>query len=372
MNKTPIIDTTRELREFARFLGEQPVIAVDLEADSMHHYTEKVCLLQFTAAGRTALVDPLALPDLEPLRAPLEDSAIRKLFHAADYDLRCLRRDFDLQVRGLFDSMLAAQFCGEEKIGLADLLGKYFGLEIDKKYQRADWTVRPLPEEMVAYAAGDTAFLDWLAGLLEERLRQLDRLFWLEEECRLLQEVAFENGDGPLFMRFKGAGRLGRRQLAILEALLRWRDKRARRRDVPPFRIIGNKSLLSVATAAPRTLRAMAGLEGLSPKLIDRYGRELLRCVEEGLSLPVERLPSFPRRGRQERDPRVEERLARLKAWRTAKAADLGLDPGVLINNSLLEAVARLNPRRETELQAIEGMRDWQRQVLGAELLACL
>lgn len=372
MNKTPIIDTPQGLREFARFLGEQPVIAVDLEADSMHHYTEKVCLLQFTAAGRTALADPLALPDLEPLRPVLADPAIRKLFHAADYDLRCLRRDFGLQVRGLFDSMLAAQFAGEAKIGLADLLGKYFGLEIDKKYQRADWTVRPLPAEMVAYAAGDTVHLERLAGLLEERLRRLGRLDWLAEECRLLEEVAFEENGGPLFLRFKGAGRLGGRQLAILEALLRWRDESARRRDVPPFRVIGNKSLLAVATAAPRTRRALAGLEELPPKLAERYGRDLLRCVEEGLSLPAERLPVFPRRVRQERDPQAEKRLTRLKAWRAAKAAELELDPGVLINNGLLEGIARRNPANEEELREIPGLRNWQRRELGAGLLSCL
>jgi len=358
-----------ELEEFARFLADQPVIAVDLEADSMHHYTEQVCLLQFTAAGRTVLLDPLALPDLEPLRKLFANPRQRKLFHAADYDLRCMRRDFGLQIRGLFDSMIAAQFCGEEKIGLADLLGKYFDLKIDKKYQRADWTIRPLPAEMIAYAAGDTCDLQRLATLLEERLAELGRLDWHAEECAQLEEVAFDNNGGPLFLRFKGAGRLDRRQLAILEQLLQWRNQEARRRDVPHFKVIGNKPLLAIATAAPNKLGALKGLEGLFPRLIERIGKQLLHCVAQGEAVPTEELPSYPRSERRLRDPALEQRLTGLKQWRKEKSTALKLDPGVLINNALLEEVARRRPRASAELAEIPGLRRWQTEELGDDLL---
>lgn len=372
MKNTPIIEDPSELEEFVQFLAEQQVIAVDLEADSMHHFTEQVCLLQFTAGDRNMLVDPLALPDLEALRGVLEDPACRKLFHAADYDLRCLRRDFGLQINGLFDSMIAAQLCGEEKIGLADLLDKYFGLKVDKKYQRADWTIRPLPGEMIAYAAGDTADLERLVAILEQRLADLGRLDWHAEECALMQQVAFEENNGPLFLRFKGAGRLDRRQLATLEQLLQWRLRRAQRRDVQPFKVLGNKSLLSIASNAPQTARALGRMEGMAPRLVERIGRELLACVSEGLAIPENQLPSFPRGERRQRDPQADQRFERLKQWRRQEAERLQLDAGVMINNGLLEAIAYNPPQQLDGLSRFPAMRNWQRREFGEQILACL
>ncbi|RMF71833.1 MAG: ribonuclease D [Alphaproteobacteria bacterium] len=372
MNRTPIITTSSALKEFAEFLLDQAVVAVDLEADSMHHYTEQVCLLQVTAAGQTRLIDPLALDSLEPLRPVLAERKIRKLFHAADYDLRCLRRDFGLEVAGLFDSMVAAQFCGEERIGLADLLARYFDIQLDKKYQRADWTTRPLPAEMVAYAACDTCYLENLAGLLEQKLKELGRLDWLAEECLLLEQVAFDANEGPMCLRIKGAGKLNGRQLAVLEELLQWRDRTARRRDVPPFKVVGNRPLLEIATMAPRSLRALDGMDGLPPRLLGRIGRDLLACVEKGLSWPESELPVWPRGPRRQRDPEVDTRLDALKQWRRKTAKRLGLDPGVMINNGLLEAMARLWPFREADLPRIEGLRNWQRREFGQEIMQVL
>lgn len=372
MPNTPILTQVSELNELAVFLADQPVIAVDLEADSMHHYTEQVCLLQFTAADRTLLVDPLALPDLEPLREIFANPSQRKLFHAGDYDLRCLRRDFGLQIRGLFDSMIAAQFCGEAKIGLADLLGKYFDLQIDKKYQRADWTLRPLPGEMIAYAAGDTRDLQRLVAILEQRLVDLGRTSWLEEECAQLEEVAFNENGGPRYLRFKGAGRLDRRQLGLLEVLLQWRDEQARKRDVPAFKVIGNKQLVGIATTSPQTMRALAEVDGLFPRLVDRIGKQLLGCVEEAMAIPEEELPVYPRGERRLRDLEADGRFEQLKKWRQSKAAELQLDPGVLINNSLLEAIARTNPQKIAQLEPVEGLRTWQRIALGKDMLQVL
>jgi len=372
MKNTPIISSLPDLEEFARFLADQSVIAVDLEADSMHHFTEQVCLLQFTAAGRTLLVDPLALPTLDPLKDLMGNPQQRKLFHAGDYDLRCLRRDFGIQVRGLFDSMIAAQLCGEAKIGLADLLGKYFGLQIDKKYQRADWTIRPLPAEMISYAAGDTCDLERLVELLEARLGELGRSDWHAEECAVLEEVAFNANGGPMFLRFKGAGRLERRQLAILEALLQWRIKRAQKRDVPPFKVIGNKPLLAIATSAPQTAKALGRLEGMFPRLVERIGRELLECVAEGEAVAENQLPSFPKGQRRLRDPQADLRFDKLKQWRKNKAAELQLDAGVMINNALLEAIAYDPPAELDGLARFSGMRNWQRREFGDEILACL
>ena len=372
MSLPPILTTTEEVARLSGELARQQVIAVDLEADSMHNYREKVCLLQVSTPQETVLIDPLAEIDLEPLAEVLADPAVRKIFHAADYDIRCLHRDFGLEIRGLFDTMIACQFTGEQKVGLADVLNKYFSISLDKAFQRADWSQRPLPEEMIRYAAEDTRHLHRLAAMLEERLQQLGRHEWVAEEFALLEKVRHAEADGPLFLRFKGAGRLAPRQLAALEGLLQFRDSEAQRRDCPLFKVVGNRPLLDLARNLPRGLQALVGIEGISPRLADRYGSRWLKIIEAALALPEEDLPVFPRQERPERDPRAEARLAILKKWRQDKAAELGMDTGVLINNAVLEEIARLDASDPQELTQVEAMKGWQRREFAQELVQTL
>lgn len=372
MPDTPILTTTAQVAELAAELGRETAIAVDLEADSMHCYKEKVCLLQFSTSQRTVLVDPLAGADLAPLQGVLADPAIRKIFHAADYDIRCLRRDFDIQIRGLFDTMISCQFLGEEKVGLADVLGKYFGVVLDKQFQRADWAQRPLSPGMIRYAAEDTRHLHGLVELLEEKLRQKGRLEWVAEEFELLEQVRHTENPGPMFLRLKGAGTLDRRGLAVAEELLRWRDGEARRRDCPPFKVLGNQPLLALASRQPQEQTALAGIDGLPPRLAERYGRDLLQAVAAGLALPESKLPRYPRSERTLRDPEVDARTARLKEWRRAKAAELEIDSGVLINNALLEELARRQPRNAAAMAEVPGLKRWQQRELGPGLLQAL
>jgi ribonuclease D len=372
MTQPAILTTSAEVATLARELRREPVLAVDLEADSMHRYREQVCLLQLSVPERTVLIDPLQGASLEPLAEQFADPAVRKIFHAADYDLRCLYRDFGLQVHGLFDTMISAQLLGEEKIGLADVLVKHFGVALDKRFQRADWAIRPLPPGMIAYAAEDTRHLHRLMALFETRLNEAGRMTWAAEEFRLLEGVRFSEQDGPLCLRLKGAGTLDRRQLGVLEELLQWRETEAERRDRPPFQVVGNPILLAVAKYAPQTAAALAAIEELPARLRDRYGRDLLAAVGRGLALPTGALPAWPRTPRTERDPAVELRLSALKSWRREKAAALVIDPGVLINNALLEALARDKPVSAAALEAFPGLKQWQRQALGAELCAVL
>ncbi len=369
MSLPPILTRDPEIAGLAETLRREKVIAVDLEADSMHNYREKICLLQFSTPEATVLVDPLGGGDLAPLGEVLADPAIRKLFHAADYDIRCLRRDFGWQVNGLFDTMVSCQFLGEEKFGLADVLLKYFGVELDKQYQRADWSLRPMSEGMIRYAAADTAHLHVLGEQLEARLVAAGRRDWLAEEFALLEQVRFQENEGPMLLRFKGAGALERRQLALLEELLQWREREAERRDRPPFKVLGNKSLLAMAQNAPRTLQGLTGLEGLSPRLVERYGKALLRVIEQGLAVPEAQLPIYPRGERRRRDPHAEERLKQLKAWRSDAAAGYGIEPGVLINNAQLEGLSTSPARTRDELP---GLKNWQRRELGEALLEVL
>jgi len=372
MNLPPILTTTEQVAEFAAELQPCPVIAVDLEADSMHNYQEKVCLLQFSTPERTVLIDPLTGADLAPLKPILADASIRKIFHAADYDIRCLARDFAIEIVGLFDTMISSQFLGEEKFGLVDVLRKYFGVELDKQYQRADWSIRPLSAGMIRYAAEDTCHLHKLVTELERQLIEKGRLEWVQEEFSLLEKARFTVHNGPEYLRFKGAGSLEPRQLAVLENLLLWRDDEARRRDCPLYKVLGNKTLLEMAKLKPTGRNALQEVEGLSPRLIDRYGGKLLHAVSQALDLPESKLPVYPRGERRVKDPEVEKRLSRLKEWRKKTAARLELDPGVLINNALLEELARRQPRSEADLTEISLMKNWQRKELGEGILRTL
>jgi ribonuclease D len=264
---TLIIRDVDGLARFAADLAQERCLAVDLEADSLHHYADKVCLLQFSTAHRDVLVDPLTLPTLDPLKPVFADPSVRKVFHAGDYDLRSLWRDFGISVAGLFDTMVAAQLLGEEKIGLSDLLEKHFGVCLDKRFQKADWSKRPLPPEMLRYAVEDTRHLRRLSVLLEKELAARGRLAWATEEFSLTEQVRFSDApEGPSCLRVKGARALERRGLAVLEELLRWRDDKARERDVPLFKVVGTETLLELARISPAT-RDDLRLAGPSPRV---------------------------------------------------------------------------------------------------------
>lgn len=372
MRNIEILTTDAGVAELAGQLATESVIAVDLEADALHNYQEKVCLLQVSTQQRTVLVDTLVATDLSPLQEVFADPAVRKIFHAADYDLRCLKRDFGLQVRGLFDTMVSAQLLGEERIGLADLLGKYCGVELDKRYQKADWSQRPLPAEMVRYAAADTEYLHRLAALFVTRLEALGRMSWVAEECALLEEVRFAEPTGPLCVRFKGAATLTRRELGVLEALLQWREEEGARLDRPVYKVLGNKVLLELARRMPQQKDGLHGIEGLPPRLIERFGKALLAAVDRGRATPEQELPHFPRTPRKPRDPAREDRFKLLRQWREQEAVSYALSPGVLINNATLDALAAAHPRSEAELERVAGLKKWQKAELGAGLLAVL
>ncbi len=361
-----MITTQSGLEELAARLGREPLIACDLEADSLHHYREKVCLLQFSTPDYSALLDPLAIADLSPLAPVMADPQIRKIFHGADYDIRSLHRDFGIEVQNLFDTMIACQFLGEKEVGLAAALKKRFGVELDKQFQKADWSRRPLSPEMLAYAVEDTTLLISFYGQLSEELQAKGRLAWVEEECSVLQGVrVVSREDAPLFIRFKGAAKMEPRALAVLEELLRFRDEQAGRLDRPPFKVIGNEALTELAEKRPRLPSDLAGIPGLSEKVVQRVGAGLLKAVARGCALPAAELPRFPFIPRSPRDPMKEERLKLLKGWREVKAKNLLLEPGILANNSLLEALAEL-----PEAAAVDAVipRRWQRELFGEDV----
>jgi ribonuclease D len=365
-----MITTPPALRKAVTEIAGERTLACDLEADSMHHYREKVCLVQLSVPGRTYILDPLSCPDLTPLAPILADPAVRKVFHGADYDVRSLHRDFGMVLNNLFDTMIACQFLGEKELGLAAQLKKRFGAELDKRFQKADWSRRPLTAEMLDYASQDTSLLIELCRQLEGELRVKGRLAWVEEECALLSQVRMaERGDEPLFLRFKGASRMEPRTLAVLEELLRARDERAQQADLPPFKIVGNDLLREVADKKPRQRDDLAAIGGFPQKLLERHGRWLLAAVARGMALEGEKLPRYPASRRPETDREREGRLKRLKTWREEKGRELGMDTGILANNALLEKVAESPPKSPEELAQLEGLKGWQREIFGTDLI---
>ncbi len=367
MTSYVMINDPESLCRAAERLAQESILAFDLEADSMHHYREQVCLLQISAKNENLIVDPLVCGDLSPLAPLLADPAIVKVFHGADYDVRMLHRCFSMEINNLFDTMIACQFLGEPAVGLAAVLKKRFGVELDKKYQQADWSRRPLPREMLDYAAKDTSLLIPLHGQLTTELASLGRISWVEEECLLLSRVRMvERCEEPMFLRFKGASRLRGESLALLEELLRFRDEEAQRRDLPPFKVMGNETLRELAERLPATQGELAGIPGLSPKLQERYGRAILQAARRVRDIPRQELPIYPRQPRVERGREQEVRLKRLKEWRTRKATELGVEPGILANNALLDSLA---DRLPTRLQDLAGIKGWQATLFGEELL---
>jgi ribonuclease D len=311
---------------------------------------------------------------LAPLNQVLGDPGVEIVFHDADYDLRLLHQEYGFHAIKLFDTRVAAQLLNEPGVGLAALLEKYLGVHLDKRFQRADWSARPLSPEMLEYAAGDTRHLPMLRDLLREQLIQRGRLAWAEEEFGLLSGVRWHavNADEPAYLRMKGAKALNARGLAILRELFQWRDDLAQRTDRAAFRILNNEPMLFMAKSPPSDLRALKEVRGIGPEQAERRGRDILAAVQRGLSIPEQDLPRVTRPPRRQADPAYEARLERLKGVRNQLAIRYDLAPGVLCSNGTLEAVARTNPATIQEMAEISELRRWQLQEIGGVLLAAL
>jgi ribonuclease D len=368
-----MIEKRRDLRRIAKDLHTGGIIGVDLEADSMFHYQEKVCLVQMASNERTFLIDPLALKDLSPLAPVFADPGIRKVFHGADYDIRSLYRDFGIEVRSLFDTQVAARFLGFMKTSLASLLKDVSGLVIEKKYQKKDWSQRPLPPEMCVYAARDACHLMELSKVFEERLRAKGLLFCVEEECEVLSKVRpAPVEETPFFLRFKGSGNLDSRNLAVLEALLKLRDELARKQDRPPFKILGNIPIMEMAQKKPVSLRELKSVEGLSARRIESLGSPLLHRISQALSLPEEALPSYPYKSRSAYDPKVASRIRLLREWRVQRSKSLNIDSALTLTNAQIRSLADTPPQKPGDLQRIGGLRNWQKRLFGNEICELL
>jgi ribonuclease D len=373
------VDDPARLSQLQRDLASQTWIALDSEAAGFHRYSDRLCLLQITTSTDTWIVDSLALDPSDALRGPLENPSVEILMHGADYDLRLLDRDLGVHLRGLFDTQVAAAILGEGALGLAALLEKYQGLKLSKKFQRADWARRPLPHDMLEYAAGDTMHLHELTTLLRGKLAEAGRTEWAREECRFLEEArwteaAGDDGDDPA-MKVKGARDLSPREVAYLREALDWRDKLAKARDKAPFRIAGDQALLELVVRRPGSTDQLAEVKGFNPALARQEGQELLERMARVALRPdkdILPLPRRPRTGPGRPPPDAETRAERLKEIRNKRADELAIDRGTLLPNAVVLEIARREPRTPEELAEVPGLGRWQAEVLGEAMLAAL
>lgn len=349
-------------------IAAEPVIAVDTEADSLHSYFDKVCLVQISADNDDFVVDPLSGVELARFGEVLANPAITKILHGADYDLRIMNRDFGFTIANLIDTSVAAQLLGYEAFGLGALLERHFGVKVNKAHQRADWAMRPLTPEMLEYAALDTHYLVELAARLRDELTALGRWEWALEEFSRLEAIRYrENGDAEPWRKMKNLGTLDRRSLAIVRDLHSWRDGLARAADRPPFKIMGNDQLIEIAKTRPATTQDLAKIKGVSRYHLDRHGRELLAIVKRAMAIPEEELPEKNEPKPWIRDRETESRIDRMKKVRDRAAKELKIDPAVLAPRHVLAAIAT-----NGTLDDVPAMRNWQKQVIGDQLLAAL
>lgn len=370
LNTVQLIDQQAALPALTAVLSRERQLSLDSESDSFHHYEEQACLLQIATPDQTVLLDLLRLDHLEPLLPLFADPAIEKVLHGADYDVRILGRDYGVKFTHLFDTMIAAQLIGLEAFGLGALVQQHFAVTLNKRFQKADWTQRPFPPEMIRYAAEDTAYLLPLRDVLARMLEEKGRLSWLREECDRLVTLEASERPAPSCFAVKGAGRLTPQQLAVLQALIDVRDTLARAADRAPFRIIAPDALLEVAQRQPADLGALTAIKGLSRRLIEAEGERLLDAIRRAQALPSARWPTRPRSPYTHLTQAQEEQVRRLKAARQQHAERLKLSPGLLCSNAVMEGLVRLeHPAADAVAQRLS---PWRASILGEEFTAIL
>ncbi|MHB8629690.1 MAG: ribonuclease D [Aggregatilineales bacterium] len=360
------VTTTEHLRALAAGWQHAPLIALDTESNSLYAYRERICLVQLSTRQADYVIDPLTV-DLEPLRALFANPAIEKVFHAAEYDLICLKREYHFTIENVFDTMFAARVIGRKQYGLAALLQEFFDVQTDKHFQRADWSRRPLPIDQIRYAQQDTHYLALIRDRLLAELEAEGRLAEARELFEALTavepgEISFDE-DG--YWRMAGARDFNRRQMAQLRELYLWRDSQARRADCPPFKIMSDQALIGLVEANPHSPGQIYAVRALPPSLARRYSRELLQVLARGVQAPLPRRPESPPRV----EPIVQARYDALQQWRKARAIERGVESDIILNKEAMWAMARRPPMNLTDLESVPGLGPWRRNAYAAELI---
>jgi ribonuclease D len=364
-----LIAAPAQLISLVHDLEAAPVIAVDTESNSLFAYWEQVCLVQFSTPARDYIVDPLALPDLGALALLFANRGQQKIFHAAEYDLLCLKRDYGFEFANIFDTMVAARTLGWPQVGLGPILETRFGVKTNTKYQRANWGHRPLTLAQLDYARRDTRYLCGLKDQLEAELAAAGRLEEAQEEfARLTQVQPSENAPSPDgFWQIAGARDLRPAQAAVLREVYWYREQQAQHANRPPFKVMSEQTLLEIAQQCPRRVNDLCGVTGMTPGQIRRHATGLLKAVQRGQAAPPPQPPQAPS------DPdEVRERYDCLRQWRKKKAQERGVESDVIVPREALREIALRAPRTLEELSQIGQLGPWRRQAYGKDILKCL
>ena len=369
------IRTPEELDALVVSLGRARTLSIDTEADGLHHHPVKLCLVQVADdRGRGHLVDPLALPTLEPLGPFFADPGVVKILHAADNDLGYLKRLYGFSVANIFDTAIAARFLGVTSLSLDGLLRDFIGVDPGPSRQKDDWSKRPLSPAQETYALNDVLHLIPLRERLLEALRAKGREFWVEEEFASIAAMPAPEkaADPDAYMKLKGAKDLDGRGLAVLRELHQVRETLAIKVDRPPFMILGNEVLVALAVLKPRDSNSILTVKGCTVNVVRRAGDAILAAVERGLEVPDSNLPVRRPAPRPRVSGAVQRRSEALRAWRVEAAKLVELDAGVIFPQRLIDRLAHDPPRDLDALARVEGVGRWRAELFGAELLGRL
>jgi ribonuclease D len=363
------ITTDKDLRDLVGVLTSAPVIAVDTESNSLYAYTGKVCLIQLSTRDCDYIIDPLTIEDMSPLGRLFASNEIEKVFHAAEYDIICLRRDFGFEVNRLFDTMYAARLVDGSMSGLGDLLQKHYGIQTNKKHQLDNWGMRPLPEDSLRYAQMDTHYLPHLRDHYHQAI--LAKGAW-DEMAEVFEDIARSDGKEQIFdpdgyWKLVKPHELNKRQMAVLAELYQTRDAIAQEMDLPPFKVIENRVLVKLALHSPANRRELSEMRGLRSDLIRIYADDLLDAIDRGHQAPPPRPPAPERL-----DQVVADRYVVLHAWRKEKAAERQLESNMVVSKQTLWLLAERPPDTIDELRAVPGIGAWRATHYGEEILSVL
>ena len=358
-------------------IGYETLIAVDTESDSLFSYFEKVCLLQVSTREIDYIIDPLASSNADgvaSLATVFADEQIEKIFHAAQYDISCLKRDYHFEFRNIFDTMIAARILGWKNVGLGSVLQERFGIVLNKKMQRTNWGHRPLIAEQIDYAGKDTHHLIDLRNLQINELRKLGRLEEAYEEFdRLTRVQSTPKYFNPnAYWNITGAKDMDPIGLGILRELFWFRNKQASKENRPVFKVIPDHVLLSFAIMYPRTLQDLLSIHGVSNHTVQLYGYAILDAIDRGHASPQTVAPYLPSSGQLPLDNDARVRFARLKNWRKQRAIARGVDPDVIVSNDVLFAAARESPQTIDSLVAVSNLGQWKSKEYGEEILKAM
>ena len=361
-----LVDEQDQFLGILPHLEAQERLAVDTESNSLYAYRERVCLIQISTLDADYLIDPLKLDDLAPLGSILSDPAIEKVFHAAEYDLIGLRRDFGFRLATLFDTRVACRTLGRKRDGLGDLLLEEFLVHHDKRGQRANWGRRPLPPDLLDYARRDTRYLLPLRDRLAQAVQSAKRWDEVIEECERLTELEFrENGFDPHgFWSMAQANKLSPAETAVLQAIYRMRDKQARRLDRPLFKVLSDHAMVAIAQAQPTSLSELSLLPGVGPGTARQHGEAILAAIQAGRRLPS---PVRPPAERIRED--VLNRYHRLRRWRKRMAQERLVESDVILPREVMWEIARIGPRDAGSLERIMHPLRWRFEKYGEDIL---